>query len=44
MAFKDIYRAYYKYYKDKHEYYYDTKIPFYKKWVAKKVVHKTMRG
>ncbi len=44
MAFKDVYRADYEYYKDKTDFYYDTKIPFYKKWLAKKVVDKTMKG
>jgi multimeric flavodoxin WrbA len=44
MAFKDVYRADYEYYKDKTGFYYDTKIPFYKKWVAKRVVDKTMKG
>jgi len=44
MAFKEVYRADYEYYKNKTDYYYDTKIPFYKKWAAKYVVAKTMKG
>lgn len=43
-AFKDVYKADHVYYKDKTDYYYDTKIPLYKKWVAKNVVEKTMKG
>lgn len=43
-AFKEVYKADYAYYKNKADYYYDTRIPFYKKWVAKNVVKKTMRG
>jgi hypothetical protein len=34
----------YKYYKDKGDYYYDTKIPFYKKMIAKRVVNKITAG
>ncbi len=30
----------YEYYKDKTDYYYDAKIPFYKKWIANRVVKK----
>ena len=30
----------YEYYKDKTDYYYDTKIPFFKKFITKKVVKK----
>ena len=43
-AFPDVYRADYEYYKDKTDYYYDTKIPFYKKRIAEKYVKKTMKG
>jgi len=34
----------YNYYKDKNDYYYDVKIPFYKKFIAKKVVNKIIAG
>ena len=34
----------YEYYKDKKEYYYDAKIPFYKKLITKKVVNKIIAG
>ena len=34
---EDVYKADYEYYKDKTDYYYDTKIPFYYKLVAKSV-------
>jgi hypothetical protein len=30
----------YEYYKDKKDYYYDVSFPFYKKWIADKVVKK----
>jgi multimeric flavodoxin WrbA len=41
---KDVYKADYEYYKDKTGYYYDTKISFYHKLVAKSVVDQVMRG
>jgi multimeric flavodoxin WrbA len=41
-AFPDVYRADHEYFKDKTNYYYDTKIPFYKQWVADRYVKKTM--
>lgn len=34
----------YEYYKDKKDYYYETKIPFYKKFITKKVVKKIVAG
>ncbi|MFC2126698.1 flavodoxin family protein, partial [Bacteroidota bacterium] len=34
----------YEYYKDKKDYYYDAKIPFYKKFITKKVVDKVVAG
>ena len=34
----------YEYYKDKKDYYYDIKIPFYKKLITKKVVNKIVAG
>lgn len=34
----------YEYYKDKTDYYYETKIPFYKKFITKKVVKKIIDG
>lgn len=34
----------FEYYKDKTNYYYDRKIPFYKKFIAKKVVNKIVAG
>jgi len=37
---KDTMKADYEYYKDKGDYYYDTKIPFYKKFIAKRVTEK----
>lgn len=43
-AFPDVYRADHEYFKDKTGYYYETKIPFYKKWVADKYVKKTIKG
>jgi multimeric flavodoxin WrbA len=43
-AFPDVYRADYEYYKDKTDYFYPTKIPFYKKMVANKYVKKVMKG
>ena len=42
-AFPDVYRADYEYYKDKTDYFYDTKIPFYKKRIANKYVSKVMK-
>lgn len=44
MAFEDVYRADYQYYKDKTDYFYDTKIPFYKQMVANRYVRKVMKG
>ena len=37
---KETMAADYEYYKDKTDYYYDTKIPFFKKMISKKVVKK----
>jgi multimeric flavodoxin WrbA len=37
---KDVMKADYEYYKDKTDFYYDTKIPFFKKMISKKVVKK----
>lgn len=37
---KDVMPADFEYYKDKEDYYYDTKIPFYKKFIAGKVTKK----
>ena len=37
---KDVMPADFEYYKDKGDYYYDTKIPFYKKYIAGKVTKK----
>ena len=37
---KDVMTADYEYYKDKTDFYYDVKIPFYKKMIAQKVVKK----
>jgi multimeric flavodoxin WrbA len=37
---KDDMPADYEYYKDKKDFYYDVKLPFFKKWIAKKVVKK----
>ena len=34
----------YEYYKDKTDYYYETKIPFYKKFITQKVVKKIIDG
>jgi hypothetical protein len=34
----------YEYYKDKTDYYYNTKIPFYKKYITKRVVNKIVTG
>jgi len=34
----------YEYYKDKTDYCYDTRIPFYKKFIARKVVKKIVAG
>ena len=42
-AFKDVYKADYAYNKNKADYYYESKIPFYKRWMAKNVVKKTMK-
>jgi multimeric flavodoxin WrbA len=39
-AAKDTMPADYRYYKNKSDYYYDTDLPFLKKWIAKKVVKK----
>jgi multimeric flavodoxin WrbA len=39
-AAKDSMPADYRYYQNKSEYYYDTDLPFFKKWIAKKVVKK----
>jgi hypothetical protein len=39
-AAKDTMPADYRYYKNKSEYYYETDLPFFKKWIAKKVVKK----
>jgi multimeric flavodoxin WrbA len=39
-AAKDTMPADYRYYRYKSEYYYDTNLPFFKKWIAKKVVKK----
>lgn len=41
---KETMSADYNYYKDKKDYYYDTKIPFYKKYITKKVVKKIIAG
>ena len=40
FAARDAMPADYEYYKDRKDYYYDVSIPFYKKWIAKKVVKK----
>jgi multimeric flavodoxin WrbA len=37
---KEVMKADYEYYKDKTDFYYDTKIPFFKKMITKKVVKK----
>ena len=37
---KELMKADYEYYKDKGDYYYETKIPFYKKIIAKKLTDK----
>jgi hypothetical protein len=37
---KDLMAADFEYYKDKGDYYYDVKIPFYKKFIAKRVSDK----
>ena len=34
----------YEYYKDKSDYYYNTTIPFHKKFIAKRVVEKIVKG
>lgn len=34
----------YEYYKDKTDYYYVIKIPFYKKYIAKEVINKVVAG
>ena len=39
-AAKDTMPADYRYYKNKSDYYYDTDLPFFKKWMAKKIVKK----
>ena len=41
---KENMKADYEYYKDKTNYYYDTKIPFFKKMITKKVVKKIIDG
>jgi len=41
---KDVYKADYEYYKDKTDYYYDTKISFYHKLVAKSVEKQIKKG
>jgi hypothetical protein len=41
-AAKDSMPADYQYYKNKNEYYYDIKLPFFQKWIAKKVVKKEL--
>jgi hypothetical protein len=43
VAAKDVMPADYEYYKDKKDYYYDINFPFYKKWIAKKVVKQEVR-
>jgi len=40
---KDVMPADFEYYKDKGDYYYDTKIPFYKKYIASKVTKKIIK-
>lgn len=44
MLEKDVMIADYDYYKDKGDYYYDTKIPFFKKMIATKVANKILNG
>jgi len=39
-----VYKADYEYYKDKTDYYYDTKISFYHKLVAKSVEKQIKKG
>ena len=39
---RDVMPADYEYYKDKKDYYYDVSIPFYKRWIANKVVKKEL--
>ena len=41
---KDLMAADYAYYKDKDDYFYDAKIPFYKKFIAKRVSDKIISG
>jgi multimeric flavodoxin WrbA len=41
---KENMSADYEYYKDKTDYYYETKIPFYKKFIADRVVKKIIKG
>ena len=41
---KDVYKADYEYYKEKTDYYYDTKISFYHKLVAKSVEKQIKKG
>lgn len=41
---KNVMQADYKYYSDKRDYYYDVKIPFYKKFVADRVTKKILSG
>ncbi len=40
MLDKDVMKADFEYYKNKGEYYYDAKLPFYKKFIARKVTNK----
>jgi multimeric flavodoxin WrbA len=41
---KELMKADYEYYKDKGDYFYDAKIPFYKKFIAKRVSDKIIRA
>ena len=41
---KEIMQADYEYYKDKTDHYYETKIPFVKGMITKKVVKKIIKG
>jgi len=41
--FKEVWKADYEFYKDKTDYYYETKIPFYKKMMANRYVSKVMK-
>ena len=40
---KELMKADYEYYKDRGDYYFETKIPFYKKIIAKKLTNKIIR-